>query len=97
MEPFRQLRRGAPVPRLAHDLDLVVALQDEAQALPDEGMVVDEEHANLRHPPPRIAVASKAAITRWGEPMGRNRTSYAIQTVFTLTNSRMPNSESSRP
>src|SRR5205814_667469 len=62
---LRHLDGTAPVARLAHDLDLVVGLEDATQALAYHGVVVDQQHADLAHlsgpPPEPVCRLSRAA------------------------------------
>jgi hypothetical protein len=48
-ELLDEIDRGPAVARFADDLDLLVRLEDAAQALSDHGVIVNQEDANLLH------------------------------------------------
>jgi hypothetical protein len=49
MHALRNLDGAPTVARLADDLDLVVGLEDAAQPLAYDGMIVDQQDPNLTH------------------------------------------------
>jgi hypothetical protein len=65
-ELLDEIDRGPAVARFADDLDLLVRLEDAPQALPDHGVIVNQEDANLLHREflPSLASAGRDASSR---------------------------------
>src|SRR3989441_13127914 len=65
LETLAELDRAATVAGLADDLDLLVGVEDAAQPLTDERVVVDQQHADaIHHGAPIEARLADFCLTR---------------------------------